>query len=79
MRRMDKPTTKKDLARVARMVELHASGLTLEQVGDLYGITKERVRQILVREGIKATDGGAVVRRAARAAARAELRASKAA
>lgn len=37
-------------------------GATLNEIGMVYGITRERVRQILVRLGIESFDGGAAVR-----------------
>jgi hypothetical protein len=38
------------------MASLYESGLTLEQIGKRYGITRERVRQILVRDGVGTRD-----------------------
>jgi len=35
-----------------RMVALYEHGLTLQDIGDLYGMTRERVRQITTREGV---------------------------
>lgn len=37
---------------VRKVVEEYQSGLTLQQVGDLHGITREGVRQILVKAGV---------------------------
>ncbi len=48
--------------RVAKMTDLYKSGYTLQQIGDEYGITRERVRQILSREGVCRTQGGSHVR-----------------
>ena len=39
-------------------VSLYRSGHTLQQIGDKYGLTRERIRQILVAAGISWTDGG---------------------
>jgi hypothetical protein len=44
--------------RESRMVELHRAGFTLAQIGTMYGITRERVRQILQRIGVGRLDGG---------------------
>lgn len=38
------------------MVQGLTSGLTLQSVGDLYGLTRERVRQIAVSQGVVTTD-----------------------
>lgn len=39
-------------------VSLYRSGHTLQQIGDKYGLTRERIRQILVAAGVSWTDGG---------------------
>lgn len=43
-------------ARTKEMIELWNLGKTLEQIGHNYGITRERVRQLLIREGIDTTN-----------------------
>lgn len=68
---MDTYHGKRDLGRQARMVELFRSGLTLEEVGDEFDLTRERVRQIITSAGVTASEGGATVKRAKRAAERA--------
>lgn len=45
--------------RAAYMEMLYRSGKTLQEIGDLYQITRERVRQILHKRGISAKEGGA--------------------
>ncbi len=50
-------------ARTERMVGLFRTGNTLQQIGDEYGITRERVRQIISRAGIKREDGGVYIKR----------------
>ena len=35
-----------------KIIDLHASGATLQTCGDAFGITRERVRQILKSKGI---------------------------
>lgn len=47
----------------------HERGLTLEQIAQLYGVTRERVRQILGEGGRPSLPGGPPVRRAQRQAA----------
>jgi hypothetical protein len=37
------------------IVELRAQGQTLQQIGDRYDLTRERIRQILAAEGITGT------------------------
>ncbi|HEY9145651.1 MAG TPA: sigma factor-like helix-turn-helix DNA-binding protein [Thiobacillus sp.] len=48
----------RDKGRQAEMVALYRAGKTLEQVGQLYGMTRERVRQIIAAAGITRADGG---------------------
>ena len=55
--------------RAADMASLYRSGMTLEQIGQKYGLTRERVRQILKSTGTKATDRGGVKEAAAARAA----------
>jgi transposase len=43
------------------MVELYKSGMTLESIGMKYGITRERVRQILRKMAVPADVGGQAV------------------
>jgi uncharacterized protein (DUF433 family) len=46
-------------ARVVTMAALYRGGYTLEQIGAQYGITRERVRQLLTKHyGIRHEDGG---------------------
>ncbi len=45
-------------------------GATLEAIGSSYGITRERVRQILARDGLTRFDGGVHVAAASRAESR---------
>lgn len=61
----------KDGARVARMCRLYSEGHTLQQIGTVYGITRERVRQIVTTAGMKKEEGG-VAKRGADKAARIE-------
>lgn len=48
----------RDTSRDARMIEMFRTGRTLQEIGNEYGITRERVRQILARYGITRLDGG---------------------
>lgn len=63
----------KTTARTAVMIALHRNGYTLQQIGDQYSLTRERVRQILTKAGITKFDGGqqvtAAVKRQKKAAA----------
>jgi DNA-binding CsgD family transcriptional regulator/predicted HTH domain antitoxin len=43
------------------MEHLYRDGIILEAIGRLYGLSRERVRQILSKRGIEARDGGAHV------------------
>ena len=56
-----------------RMVVLFTEqAMTLQEIGDLYGITRERVRQILQRQGVDGDAGGAALRARRHADATAE-------
>jgi hypothetical protein len=48
----------RDAAKQASMCDLYRSGLTLQQVGDRYGVSCERVRQVIVAAGVTSRDGG---------------------
>lgn len=51
-----------DADRADAMVSMYRGGHTLKAIGDLYGITRERVRQVIKKHaGISAQDGGATV------------------
>lgn len=49
---------KRDTLREARMCRLYQEGHTLQQIGTVYGLTRERVRQIISKAGMTAKDGG---------------------
>lgn len=64
-----------DSGRAEAMAAMYAGGKTLAEIGELYGVTRERVRQIISkRHGMTASDGGISVRasdkRKSKAAAR---------
>lgn len=63
---------KKSDERFQLMRDAHKSGLTLEQIGQIHGVTRERVRQILAKAGITAKDGGKMVKSAQRRQLRSE-------
>ena len=50
------------MTRSNQMAVLYMSGWTLQMIGDKFGITKERVRQIISNIGITRIDGGAHTR-----------------
>lgn len=50
--------TRIDEARAARMCRLYREGFTLQKIGTVFGITRERVRQIIGRQGLKRDAGG---------------------
>lgn len=64
-------TLKAPAERTEAMVEMYRDGLTLGDIGKAYGISRERVRQILVKAGVTAAQGGLAVRTASRQKARA--------
>lgn len=46
-------------ARAAKMAAMYRAGMTLQQIGDKYGITRERVRQLMAKhEGMTHSGGG---------------------
>lgn len=53
----------RDLEREQAMVAAFRRGETLEDIGAVHRVTRERVRQILIRLGIKRTEGGAALNR----------------
>lgn len=57
--RKDKPRSPAAKERAAKMVALYKAGYTTIQIGEVYGITRERVRQLMTRHfGIRHGDGG---------------------
>jgi DNA-binding CsgD family transcriptional regulator len=41
-----------------RMCEMYKQGLSLREIGEKYGVTRELVRQAISKHGIRGTDGG---------------------
>src|SRR5690606_11286921 len=56
------------IERNKKMANMYSQGCTLESIGKQFGLTRERVRQILSKKGVTANDGGAKVRAELRAA-----------
>lgn len=50
--------TKKSDERADRMALMYRQGVTLAKIGNQYGLTRERVRQIIGKTGITAAEGG---------------------
>lgn len=42
-------------AEIDRMVEMRLAGATLQKIGNTFGLTRERIRQILVTQGVTDT------------------------
>lgn len=48
----------RNFEREARCIQLYQHGYTLQAIGDVYSLSRERIRQILKRAGVCRTDGG---------------------
>lgn len=68
-------------SRIVWMAAMYRQGKTLQEIGDHYGITRERVRQLIGKLGLKGKDGGlhykAVANEVSKARERAEERRQK--
>lgn len=54
-------------ARAEEMATLYRTGAMLRQIGDKFGVSRERVRQIMTKElGLPASDGGQAIKAEAR-------------
>lgn len=49
--------------KIKKIISLYKCGFTLENIGNRYCVTREWIRQVLKKEGISKTDGGAYFRR----------------
>jgi hypothetical protein len=45
-------------SRASQMEALYRNGYTLEQIGEQYGVTRQRIQQVLKEYGLSAKDGG---------------------
>lgn len=61
----------RDPLRARRMADMYRSGMTLREVGDAFGVTRQRAQQLISRVGVTGADGGQSVKRSAAAPARA--------
>lgn len=59
-------------ARIVAIVEQYKAGDTMQVIGNRFGLSRERVRQLLQKHGLSRRDGGAHIRSQARADAAAE-------
>jgi len=66
-------------ARAEAMAELHRTGATLPEIGAKFGVSSERVRQLLSTIGVQSSQGGFAKQREARAAAAEALKLQRAA
>ncbi len=56
------PLVQRDLDRENRILDMYRSGMTGGQISDEFGISRQRVNQIILRNGLTSKDGGATVR-----------------
>lgn len=57
--KIEPPKIPKDVSsRTLRFIEMFRHGKTLQEIGDVYGVTRERVRQVLAAHGLTKDDGG---------------------
>lgn len=64
-----------DVGRTDDMISMYRDGLSLEDIGSSFGVSRERVRQILHKyAGMTAKDGGAYIKMAAKRAERRRMR-----
>jgi transposase len=52
-------TGPRDLERAEKIASMYRQGVVLEKIGEHFGITRERVRQVLRKIGVTAQEGGA--------------------
>lgn len=52
------PSGLRDMPRAEKIASMYRQGVTLQKIGDTFGMTRERVRQILKKQGITGKDGG---------------------
>lgn len=64
-------------ARGEELERLFLSGQTLQSAGEQFGLTRERVRQILVSRGVRTSDGGSAITRPLKRAAADAKKAAK--
>lgn len=65
-------------ARIEKMAAMYRQGLTLEKIGQHFGLTRERVRQIIRKAGVTSVEGGASKQAAHKLAAAQSRREAKA-
>ncbi|MDP9651914.1 sigma factor-like helix-turn-helix DNA-binding protein [Paraburkholderia caledonica] len=58
-------------SRARQMIDAYTAGLSLEKIGEIHGVTRERVRQIISKRGVTRFDGGPSIRAEAKKATRA--------
>lgn len=56
------------------MADLYRKGKTLQEIGDLYGVSRERVRQLIKKLGVSRHDGGIHLRGKLHAQRRADIK-----
>lgn len=59
-------TPRKDVKREQDMATMFLGGATLQEIGNHYGLTRERVRQLIKRHGASRANGGIAIKAARR-------------
>jgi transposase len=69
-RKRVQPKSPTSESRAQQMIDAYSAGLSLKKIGEIHGVTRERVRQIISARGITRLDGGIAINSAARKVAR---------
>jgi hypothetical protein len=63
--------------RIARMAQMYRAGARLQDIGDEFGISRERARQLLRKHGVETNEGGVALDHAKARAAKAKRKSKR--